>query len=579
MKMRIGEIAGLAGVSVRTIQYYDNIGLLKPAGIDDNGYRFYDESSVEQLKKILYYREIDMPLKDISKVLEGEKFINVTLMERRQALADKKRHIEKLLSEIDDRLSKTAKIDNWFDKVLKDYNYSGFSYDCDECGTLFCVWGKADYENDVPFYRNSRFITGGAPFTVFCVFIFERMGLLNTDDYLNEYIKEFMYGDKVKIYHLINFTSGISDKLYEEIWNEAVKNGFSSYPDYPENISYTVKIPLLHKIQQPLLKRKCYDEILEIINYEPLKFVPGEGVDYRGEYNSDINFDILRIILEKVSGKTIDKIFEEYIWRPLEMNDTSFGGSADIIGYADNIPIETPCVCFASQGIITTAEDMAKWFSAIIEGKLISEKGRSCFESDLFCNGERHLYSSWGGVFSEMRMDIEKKKFYFSVRNKNPGSDKRERIMYFPISSCDDGYVKFEVWTMQSGSQVCVDSIKIFDKNAEELFSVESPGIIYAKNDGEERHASDFITDGSYYYEMNLSDILKDKFDNKETYIAEVRSKCEEYRYAQLGTVYLHNGEWQSRFFNVFYCYESGYDLFMEALNTVMSVDAQKQIT
>ena len=94
MKMRVGEIAGLAGVSVRTIQYYDNIGLLKPAGVDDNGYRFYDENSVEQLKKIMYYREFDMPLKDISEVIREKKHINVKLTERRQALADQKRRIE-----------------------------------------------------------------------------------------------------------------------------------------------------------------------------------------------------------------------------------------------------------------------------------------------------------------------------------------------------------------------------------------------------------------------------------------------------------------------------------------------------
>ena len=569
MKMRISEIAKIAGVSVRTLQYYDSIGLLKPAGIDDNGYRFYDENSLEKLNEILYYRGLDISLKEISEILAKEhKNVIVTerLTERRLAFVDQKRHIEKLISEIDERLSEPAKIDNWFDKVLKDYNYSGFTYWND---SGFWVWGKADYEKNIPFSLNSRYVMGGKLFTVFCAFVFERMGLLDTDDYLNKYIKEFLYGDKVKIYHLITMTSGISGKLLEETWNKAVKNEFSSYSDYWKNLSYTVKIPLLHKIQQPFLKKKSYDEILKIINYEPLKFVPGESFDYE-ESSSDINYDIIRIILEKVSGKSIEKVFEEYIFKPLEMNDTSFLGNTDIIGYVDDIPIETPHICNGLQRIVTTAEDMSKWLSALIEGKLISEKGRRCFVTDIFGNGECSQYCSCGGIFSELRIDIEKKKFYFSVRNKNPVSDKKERVMYFPIKSCDDGYVKFEVWTMQNGSKVCVDSIKIFDKNAEELFSVESPGIIYAKNDGEERHASDFITDGSYYYEMNLSDILKEKFDNKATYIAEVRSQCEEYKYAQLGTVYLHDGEWQSQCFNVFYCYESGYDLFMEALHSAL---------
>ena len=66
-----------------------------------------------------------------------------------------------------------------------------------------------------------------------------------------------------------------------------------------------------------------------------------------------------------------------------------------------------------------------------------------------------------------------------------------------------------------------------------------------------------------------MSDALGDKFDCRETYIAEVRAQCEEYAFAQLGAVYLHSGEWQSLYFNAFYCYERAYPLFMEALNSV----------
>lgn len=561
MKMRISEIAELAGVSVRTLQYYDSIGLLKPAETDRNGYRLYDENSVEQLKKIRYYREFDFSLKDISEVLAKEGFISQKLTERRMDLAKQKKHIEKLISEIDERLSEPAKIDGLFDKVLKDYNYSGFAF----LNGVFCAWGKADYENDIPFYLNSRFPVHVMTrlFTAFCVFIFEKMGLLSTDDYLNKYIKEFIYGDKIKIYHLVTMTSGISDKLQTDKWDKAVKKEFSSYP---ENLSCVMRIPICHKIQQPFLKKKSYDEILEIINYEPLKFIPGEENDYR-----EINYEILGIILEQISGKPIDKIFEEYIFKPLEMNDTSFYGKADVTGYADNVPLKTLYACDAAKGIVTTAEDLCKWCSALIEGRLISEKGLNCFESDIFGHGEYMEWASLGEVYSELKVNIKKKEYYISVRNKVPVPDKKARVMYYPIKACDDGYVKFEIWTMQSGSEVRVDSIKIFDKNAEELFSENAPDI-YAKNEGEERHASDFTDDGSYYYELNLSEALKDRFDSSETYIAEVRAQCAEYTSAQLGAVYLHNGEWQSRYFNAFYCYERAYPLFMEALNSVTSV-------
>lgn len=559
MKMRISEIAALAEVSVRTLQYYDSIGLLKPSETDSNGFRIYDENSMEQLKKILYYRKLNLPLKDISEILAKDKLIYEKLTERRLALSDQKRHIEKLISEIDDRLSKPAKIDNWFDKVLKDYNYSGLAY----CRDTFCVWGMADYENNTPFYLNSKFPIAGMTrlFTAFCVFIFESMGLLSTDDHVNKFIKEFVYGDKIKIYHLITMTSGISDKLLEEKWKEAVNKEFSSYT---EKLSYVRKIPILHKIQEQFMKKKSYEEILEIINYEPLKFIPGEENDYR-----EINYEILGIIMEQVSGKTIDKIFEEYIFKPLEMNDTSFFGNMDIVGYVNDIPLKALYACDASKGIITTASDLSKWCSALIEGKLISEKGRNCFESDIFGHGEYTEYGQMGEIYSELEVDITEKEYFISVRNKAPVPYNEARVMYYPIKSCDDGYVKFEIWEMQSGSEVRVDSIKIFDKNAEELFSEESVGIC-VKNGGEDRHASDFTDDDSYYYELNLSDVLTNKFDSKETYIAEVRAQCEEYQSAQFGVVYLHDGEWQSSYFNAFYCYESAYPLFMEALNAIL---------
>ena len=69
MKMQINEFAKLTGVSVRTLHYYDEIGLLKPAFVDEqNGYRFYDESSLLRMQEILFYRELDFSLKSISEI-------------------------------------------------------------------------------------------------------------------------------------------------------------------------------------------------------------------------------------------------------------------------------------------------------------------------------------------------------------------------------------------------------------------------------------------------------------------------------------------------------------------------------
>lgn len=102
-----------------------------------------------------------------------------------------------------------------------------------------------------------------------------------------------------------------------------------------------------------------------------------------------------------------------------------------------------------------------------------------------------------------------------------------------------------------------------------EFFSEENVGI-HVLNNGEERHAKKFMRRGEYYREFNLRDILGEKFDPKETYIAEVRAKSETSRSDQMGMIYMHGGEWQSRYFNVFYpttAYDK-YNLFLEALGT-----------
>ncbi len=67
MKMLIRDFAKLTGVSIRTLHYYDEIGLLKPSIVDEqNGYRFYDEENLERMQEILFYRELDFPLKSIA---------------------------------------------------------------------------------------------------------------------------------------------------------------------------------------------------------------------------------------------------------------------------------------------------------------------------------------------------------------------------------------------------------------------------------------------------------------------------------------------------------------------------------
>lgn len=103
MKMQINEFAKLAGVSVRTIRYYDEIGLLKPALIDQqNGYRFYDEKSFERMQEILFYRELDFPLKSILKILSSPNYDKQkALAEQRKLLILKKERLERIIDALD----------------------------------------------------------------------------------------------------------------------------------------------------------------------------------------------------------------------------------------------------------------------------------------------------------------------------------------------------------------------------------------------------------------------------------------------------------------------------------------------
>ena len=103
MKMQINEFAKLAGVSVRTLHYYDEIGLLKPAFVDEqNGYRFYDEISLERMQEILFYRELDFELKSIAEILSSPDYDKQkALAEQRKLLILKKERLERIIAALD----------------------------------------------------------------------------------------------------------------------------------------------------------------------------------------------------------------------------------------------------------------------------------------------------------------------------------------------------------------------------------------------------------------------------------------------------------------------------------------------
>lgn len=95
----VNEVSKLSGVSVRTLQYYDKIGLLKPTGYTESGYRLYDDTALEMLQQILLFRELQFPLKDIRRIISAPDFDRSKALEQQIAmLTMRKEHLENLIA-------------------------------------------------------------------------------------------------------------------------------------------------------------------------------------------------------------------------------------------------------------------------------------------------------------------------------------------------------------------------------------------------------------------------------------------------------------------------------------------------
>ncbi len=102
MKMNVSEFAKLTGVSVRTLHYYDEIGLLKPDFVSENtGYRFYSEKAFSTMQEILFYRELDFSLKSIKEFITSPSHNKTeALKAQKQLLILKKQRLERIIEAI-----------------------------------------------------------------------------------------------------------------------------------------------------------------------------------------------------------------------------------------------------------------------------------------------------------------------------------------------------------------------------------------------------------------------------------------------------------------------------------------------
>lgn len=103
--MKINEVAKLTGVTVRTLHYYDEIGLLRPGEITEAGYRLYHEAELETLQQILFFRELDFPLQEIKEIMANPHYNKEeALKKHKELLIQKCNRLEALIALVDNTL-------------------------------------------------------------------------------------------------------------------------------------------------------------------------------------------------------------------------------------------------------------------------------------------------------------------------------------------------------------------------------------------------------------------------------------------------------------------------------------------
>lgn len=101
----VKQLSQLAGVTPRTLHHYDDIGLLKPYRIGNNGYRYYEEQALLRLQQILFYREMDLPLDEIRKIMADNSFdILIALQSHKNALQKQAARLNRLLATVDNTI-------------------------------------------------------------------------------------------------------------------------------------------------------------------------------------------------------------------------------------------------------------------------------------------------------------------------------------------------------------------------------------------------------------------------------------------------------------------------------------------
>ncbi|MGE5397362.1 MAG: MerR family transcriptional regulator, partial [Chitinophagales bacterium] len=106
MAYRIKEVAELAGISIRTLHHYDQIGLLRPEKVNPAGYRLYTDDDLDRLQQILFFKELDFKLRDIQNILDNPGYDRQhTLEAHKKMLIEKRNRLDAIIATVDQSLN------------------------------------------------------------------------------------------------------------------------------------------------------------------------------------------------------------------------------------------------------------------------------------------------------------------------------------------------------------------------------------------------------------------------------------------------------------------------------------------
>jgi DNA-binding transcriptional MerR regulator len=146
--LTVGEVARLSGVTVRTLHHYDAIGLLRPSGRDAKGYRCYDDDDLDRLQRILFYRELELPLDEIQALLDGHKDILDHLRRQHHLLIERRHRLDQLITTLEHTMNaKKLGINLTPEEMLEVFGDTSPGEDLDEAERR---WG------DTSWWRQSR---------------------------------------------------------------------------------------------------------------------------------------------------------------------------------------------------------------------------------------------------------------------------------------------------------------------------------------------------------------------------------------------------------------------------------------